>query len=396
MRCKKQDIDLAVSKSEQVRRRLRDSIRNGKFEMGKAIPSDNDLSTFFGISRNTVREAISSLVSEGLLIRIQGKGTFLREDTACGDEVATRPIITLVGWEAQGAIKEIPFFNVIMRGAHAHLATQGWAMTLRMIGSGETFAGNFKSLGDVDALRNGIIFASYVVTKEDTELLAREGIPAVSIGRPGEGVVIDYVDTDHAAGVATAVNHLFGLGHRRVAFIDIASYPPGFQERRSSFLRMHRERGIAVDPDLMIESASDDESIERKMAKILSADPRRFTALMVYGEHATFAAVSLLRQHGLRVPQDVSVLALYPSPWITTALGLELTKLTQSTCELGRLAAELLTVGKLERKRASRAVVIPAEFVVGASCAALRDVPSRPAVRSAGGRAKRSAQALSC
>lgn len=58
---------------------LRDKIENGSFPFGDPIPSERELSESYGITRMTVRNAVDILVGEGLLTRVQGKGTFVKK-----------------------------------------------------------------------------------------------------------------------------------------------------------------------------------------------------------------------------------------------------------------------------------------------------------------------------
>ncbi|MBG0964935.1 GntR family transcriptional regulator [Bacillus sp. SRB1LM] len=61
----------------QLIERLKDSIEKGHWTLGDKIPSENQLMEQFSVSRNTVKKAIEELVQEGILYRIQGKGTFV-------------------------------------------------------------------------------------------------------------------------------------------------------------------------------------------------------------------------------------------------------------------------------------------------------------------------------
>ncbi|MGE6537497.1 GntR family transcriptional regulator [Bacillus luti] len=61
----------------QLMERLKDSIEKGHWALGDKIPSENQLMDQFGVSRNTAKKAIEELVQEGILYRIQGKGTFV-------------------------------------------------------------------------------------------------------------------------------------------------------------------------------------------------------------------------------------------------------------------------------------------------------------------------------
>ena len=60
-----------------VRQRLLDDIAQGVYQAGQQIPTENELCTQYNVSRSTIRKAISDLVSDGILIRWQGKGTFV-------------------------------------------------------------------------------------------------------------------------------------------------------------------------------------------------------------------------------------------------------------------------------------------------------------------------------
>lgn len=61
----------------RIRQILRERIAEGEYAPGTAIPSEADLSQFFGTTKATVRGAIDGLIDEGLVLRVQGKGTFV-------------------------------------------------------------------------------------------------------------------------------------------------------------------------------------------------------------------------------------------------------------------------------------------------------------------------------
>ena len=62
---------------QQLRDVLVDAIDSGRWGPNDKIPSENELSVTYGLSRMTVRSVITDLVREGLLYRVQGKGTFV-------------------------------------------------------------------------------------------------------------------------------------------------------------------------------------------------------------------------------------------------------------------------------------------------------------------------------
>ncbi|MCY4725298.1 GntR family transcriptional regulator [Nocardioides sp. STR2] len=62
---------------DQVAARFQEEITSGRWPVGERIPVEGDLVAAFGVGRNTVREALQSLVHAGLLSREQGRGTFV-------------------------------------------------------------------------------------------------------------------------------------------------------------------------------------------------------------------------------------------------------------------------------------------------------------------------------
>ena len=63
----------------QLTEELRENIENGDWPPHSLIPSETELCEKYGVSRGTVRQALSQLVQEGLLYRKQGRGTFVAE-----------------------------------------------------------------------------------------------------------------------------------------------------------------------------------------------------------------------------------------------------------------------------------------------------------------------------
>jgi GntR family transcriptional regulator len=74
----------------QIARRLAESIRSGQPAVGSRLPSEPQLAELFGVSRNTVREAVRQLIAEALVESRKGVGTFVRSD----GQHATLPVET--------------------------------------------------------------------------------------------------------------------------------------------------------------------------------------------------------------------------------------------------------------------------------------------------------------
>mgnify|MGYP003422710141 CR=1 FL=1 len=72
--------DTAIPKYVEVKRSIIQDINDEVFRVGEMIPSERELIELFDVSRITVRKAVSELENEGYLYKIQGKGTFVKEE----------------------------------------------------------------------------------------------------------------------------------------------------------------------------------------------------------------------------------------------------------------------------------------------------------------------------
>src|SRR3989337_1135285 len=79
-----------TQRSEEVRRQIEDAIRAGDFPPGERLPSERELVETFGVSRVSVREAIRSLETLGLVRVYQGRGAFVNDRRSGFGEQMTR------------------------------------------------------------------------------------------------------------------------------------------------------------------------------------------------------------------------------------------------------------------------------------------------------------------
>ena len=72
------DADSTIPLFEQLENSLKDLIKSGSYQPGNRIPTEKELSQIYGVSRITIRRALDDLTKEGLLLKQQGKGTFVQ------------------------------------------------------------------------------------------------------------------------------------------------------------------------------------------------------------------------------------------------------------------------------------------------------------------------------
>ena len=188
----------------------------------------------------------------------------------------------------------------------------------------------------------GVILLSPVVPAAAIEAAARQ-CPVVLVSRTSRLSGVDTVNDDGEAGAALAVEHLVQLGHRRIAHLD-GGGAAGAAARRRGFQRAMRAHGLEP---IVVRSEHTDTAGEKAVRELLSAGMP--TALLAGNDFNAVGAISALEEHGLRVPEDVSVVG-YDNTSLASLRHISLTTVDQPRIEMGRLAFDAL----LQRVRGER------------------------------------------
>ncbi|MBI5649647.1 MAG: GntR family transcriptional regulator [Chloroflexi bacterium] len=105
--------NLATPLYEQIADRLRQQIANGKLKAGAAIPPESALTTRFQVSRVTTRQALDVLVREGLIVRRQGKGTFVAPPKIQQDLHALRGFAEVMAQQGREQVMQVIEFGIV-------------------------------------------------------------------------------------------------------------------------------------------------------------------------------------------------------------------------------------------------------------------------------------------
>ena len=212
---------------------------------------------------------------------------------------------------------------------------------------------------------------------DDEELaeLVRDGFPVVIQGSH-PGLDVPSVDVDNEAGARLAVEHLLALGHRRIACITNAPLAyTAASERLTGYREALAAAGIAIDPDLIAEGAFDAQSGHRAMAEILARTTPE--AIFVASDVVAIGAIAGLRDAGLTVPRDVSVVSFDAIP-LAAYLDPPLTTIRLPAYDLG-LAAGRAILERIAGRPVAARTLLPTELIVRASTAPRHGTVRRPA-----------------
>jgi len=212
---------------------------------------------------------------------------------------------------------------------------------------------------------DGIILAPSGAPRKSLDYLIECALPCVLVDRLSDDR-FDQVGTDNAAAIRTLVDHLVALCHRRVGII---LGQPGFAttvERAHAFRAAMTEKGIEVPGDLISDgnrSTADATASTHRLLE-LKHPP---TAILASNNLAMIGAMRAIRERGLRVPQDISVLGIDDFEW-ADYFEPRLTLMAQPCDEIGRTAADLLIRRIANRHLPHQTVRLPPVLMVRESC----------------------------
>jgi DNA-binding LacI/PurR family transcriptional regulator len=256
-----------------------------------------------------------------------------------------------------------PFCTLVLRGIENTLYQSSYLPILTDVHNERSrFERYLEMLLDrrVEAL---IVVANWLFV--DIDVLAdleKSSIPTAMIGRELQNNSISSVLVDNELGAYSAVEHLYSLGHRKIAFIrgpkTLGDSAPRWKGVRS----FAKASGLELDPRLILDLPESEDPISSfeagcKLTEDLLKQKRPFTALMAFDDMTAFGAIRALAKTGLRVPENCSVIGfddvaacnLYTPPLTTVRQPMEV---------MGTMAVNIILEGinAVQEKREVRAV----------------------------------------
>src|SRR5436305_1855920 len=176
--------------------------------------------------------------------------------------------------------------------------------------------------------------------------LTKRDVPTVLIGRELDTPSISSVMPDNEAGGLAAVEHLFKLGHRRIAFIRGPEALADTCTRWNGIRSFAEGSGLALDPDLIVdlaESANPASSFDGGflLAQELLRRGRPFTALVAFDDMTALGAMRALLGAGLRIPEQCSVIG-FDDVAAASLCTPALTTIRQPMQSMGEIAAAMV------------------------------------------------------
>lgn len=186
--------------------------------------------------------------------------------------------------------------------------------------------------------------------------------PVITIDNPSEHSEFPSIAADSYGGARKAMSHLAELGHKRVAFVSGAEQLESAIQRHRAYDDAVSVLGLVRDPALVLKG---NYSVEggREAAERLLQLKKRPTAVFASNDLSAFGVMSVLQNHGLKVPEDISVIGFDDLP-AASQMHPALTTIRQPIEDLGRAAVNTLLAMIAGLHSATTQVTLPTELIV--------------------------------
>ncbi len=258
-----------------------------------------------------------------------------------------------------------PYFSDIICALEAECARLGLMVFLS-----DTQDDEDSELAVVQALHqrrvDGVILAPSAAPRRTLDYLAKNRLPCVLIDRLSDDR-FDQVGVENISAMRSLIDHVASFGHRRIGFV---AGQPGFAttlERIEGFRVALAAHGIDFVPHYVVTGSATTASATASTHALLSL-PVPPTALVTGNNLATIGAVRAIRERGMSVPSDLSVVGFDDFEW-ADCFEPRLTLIAQPCVEIARQAATLLAERIASSERRPQTVRLEPTLRLRASCA---------------------------
>lgn len=269
-----------------------------------SMPTVYDVAELAGVSPSTVSRFLNRTTfvapDKSKLIESAISTLGYKPTTRQGAKVVTRSMT--LGVLIQSA--ESPFSSEILLGMEKAVTSRGYNL---MIATGYwNNEAETKAMDKLIAQKvDGIMTLTGTLSDEQVAHYANSK-PIVAIGRSMEGKNVTSIKVDNSIGAYMATNHLIQQGHSRIVHLQGIVSHTDAQQRLEGYKRALKDAGISINEKLIRRGEFEMKDSFEAVTRLIK-EKHQFTAIFAANDQSAFGAMQALYQHGLRVPEDVSV-----------------------------------------------------------------------------------------
>jgi LacI family transcriptional regulator, galactose operon repressor len=205
-----------------------------------------------------------------------------------------------------------PVNSEIIHGAERAASEAGYVL---LIADAEEFmqAGQAYHRLLLEGRVDGLLLASASTAEPMLRDILNTDLPLILVNRRAASLA-PSVTVDDALGMRLGVEHLIELGHTRIGYVSGPRDADTAQRRLEGFVGALGDAGLSAWPDRIVESSFDEAGGYAACEELLKRWPERPTAVTVWSVGAAIGVLAALASSGIRVPEDMSVVAFHHAP----------------------------------------------------------------------------------
>ncbi|MDY0095470.1 MAG: GntR family transcriptional regulator [Candidatus Vecturithrix sp.] len=335
------DVNNSVPKYLQLKEIIIRYFHEKQYDTDQKIPSETELMAQFKVSRNTVRQALAELVNAGFIYKKHGSGSFFSGKTEKEEShsyligVITPFISSYIYPQIIQGIDDVAHerrYNIVLGSSKGELAKERNCLEQLLEKNIEGLliepAGGFQSIQE----------------SETFNVVKTLGIPVVFMDWEIDDPDISYVSLNDLEGGFRATSYLAQAGHTRIACVYPDDHIPGIR-RYEGYKKALDTYQLAYNESLVrattIEKWNETSHIIALTKNLLALGKQRPSAIFFFNDNAALRAYIAIREAGLRIPEDISIMGFDDSELATLA-DAPLTTMIHPKYQLGKWAAEML------------------------------------------------------
>ena len=199
-----------------------------------------------------------------------------------------------------------------------------------------------------NGLTDGLLLVAPMAPTIYLEELREQNYPYVLIDQTDVSQHSSTIEATNQQGAYDATTYLIQLGHTRIAFITGATAVQSAADRLEGYKQALVDCGIPLRDDLIIEGDYQQQTGYMSTKQLLENTAPLPTAIFASNDLAAFGAMDAVREHGLRIPDDISIVGFDDVPQASFVYP-KLTTVRQPLEQMGEVASKML----LEQTRGS-------------------------------------------
>lgn len=299
-----------AAKYQRVSDWVHNRIANGELRDGDRLESEHEISALFKLSRQTVRHALSNLEQEGVLVRVQGSGTYVRVPDEFGSGYA--PLfrtVTIISTYVDGYI-----FPKILQEMVRTLEKAGYSSRIMFTNNHVETERRLLERLLTDESRDPLIVEPVMSGLPSPNLnyyrrLLASGIPILFFHSFYPELPIPHISLNDERVGRIAAEYLLAQGHTKIGGIFKADDGQG-KRRYAGFMEAMRAAGVPVREEAITWVDT------QEMRDALLWSPRvlkrleHCTACVCYNDEMAHLVTELCLKQGIRIPEDLSLISV--------------------------------------------------------------------------------------